>query len=35
MTEEEHARTSRRWLPWAALGAALVVGGVVTLGAQP
>jgi len=24
-----HARSSRRWLPWAALGAALVVGGVI------
>jgi len=25
----KHARSSRRWLPWAAAGAALVVGGVV------
>jgi len=29
MTESKHARGSRRWLPWAAAGAALVVGGVV------
>jgi putative serine protease PepD len=29
VTESKHARTSRRWLPWAAGGAALVVGGVV------
>jgi len=29
MPESKHARRSRRWLPWAAAGAALVVGGVV------
>ncbi len=27
MTESKHVRSSRRWLPWAAAGAALVVGG--------
>ena len=29
MPESKHSRGSRRWLPWAAAGAALVVGGVV------
>ena len=29
MTETRPARTSRRWLPWAAAGTALVVGGVI------
>jgi putative serine protease PepD len=27
VTESKHVRSSRRWLPWAAAGAALVVGG--------
>ncbi|MGH3174588.1 MAG: S1C family serine protease, partial [Streptosporangiaceae bacterium] len=30
MTESEHARGSRRWSPWVALVAALVVGGCTT-----
>jgi putative serine protease PepD len=29
MAESKHARSSRRWLPWAAAGVALVVGGVI------
>jgi putative serine protease PepD len=29
VSEPEHSRSPRRWLPWAAAGAALVVGGVV------
>src|SRR5215469_14686680 len=29
MTETKQVRSSRRWLPWAAAGIALVVGGVV------
>jgi putative serine protease PepD len=30
VTESKHARSSPRWLPWAAAGVALVVGGVVS-----